>query len=185
MFIGFLGPPMSGKTTIAALVFAELKKRGYPAEFIAEKARWHIAYRKHIAKRVNIPQITLLQAEDHEEIMACQKEAEEVMTESSPDSIVIADSCVLNSYFYQEHKLRDVVPLYTKHDSLLYFSDVLPTTQVKDFNRIHSLDEAREISAEMRGYVTSCIYSIKTLTGNIDMRVNEVLQDIYRTYNGG
>jgi len=43
MFVGFVGSPLSGKTTVAAKVFAKLKKAGMPVEFIPEQSRFYIA----------------------------------------------------------------------------------------------------------------------------------------------
>ena len=43
MLVTFIGSPISGKTTTAAQVFAELKKAGMPAEFVCEIARTFIA----------------------------------------------------------------------------------------------------------------------------------------------
>jgi predicted ATPase len=181
MFIGFLGPPMSGKTTIAAKIFAELKERGYPAEFIAERARWFIAKKKYEGTLV-LP----LTDQDQEEIMSSQDEAETVMSASS-DAIVIADSCILNSYFYQSTpRLRKVVGRYASRKNLLYFSDVLPIVkETKDPNRVHSIEEARKISAQMKKFMEGSIYKIRPLAGSVDMRVDQVLRDTYDLYNGG
>jgi predicted ATPase len=186
MFIGFLGPPLSGKTTIAAQVFAQLKKNGYAAEFIAERARWYIA-EKRFRNELRLP----LTDSDQDEIMSSQAEAEAIMT-SSDDSIVVSDSCVLNSIFYRSYDWRTgtmldlgTIDRYKNPNNLLYFSHVIPITQPIDANRVHSLDEARKISEDMEEFVGKSDFRISDLAGSLDMRVDRVLRDIYETYNGG
>lgn len=183
MFIGFLGPPMSGKTTIAALVFAELKKKGYPAEFISERARWYIAQKKY-QKTLRLP----LTDSDQIQIMLAQDEAETVLTTSSPESIVVADSCVLNTRFYRTDNVGISAAAdarYSSKGNLLYFSHVIPVTHPIDANRVHSIEEARSISEKMAEFTKKSPYKIRSLAGSIDMRVDHVLRDVYETYNGG
>lgn len=186
MLVAFLGPPMSGKTTVAAAVYSQLKQNGLPAEFISERARWYIAKLKY-QNRLALP----LTDFDQASIMVSQDEAEAIMTTTSPDSIVVADSCTLNSIFYMTRQSigqisNSAMRRYSDSKNLLYFAQVIPDMgSTIDTNRVHTIEESRTLSIKMKEYVDSCIFNIKPLAGTLDMRVNQVLRDVNELYNGG
>jgi predicted ATPase len=179
MFVGFIGPPCSGKTTVAAQVFAELKRNSYPLEFIAERARWYIAQQKVDKGFVNLGDW------DQVLIMEDQDRVEEVFCKSAPKSVIISDSCVLNSIFYMSKEIGIPVQAaerYTKASTKLFYCPVLPEMDSGAANRVHSFEEARIIGKHMEEYLSSWAVPVIPLYGTVPVRVSVVVQEIYNSY---
>ncbi len=92
MLVNMFGAPSSGKSTIAANVFARLKTDGIPAEFISERAREVIA-------KFKFKKIKTMSDEMQLEILEAQYHAETYFKHST-DYPVIADSSTLLTLAY-------------------------------------------------------------------------------------
>jgi nicotinamide riboside kinase len=147
MLIGFIGTPCSGKTTIAAKLFASLKEIGMKTEIVAEQARQYIAevrYTNHM--KYNDP--VSLTNDDQLNIYKAQMHAESIMMNSTaPETIIISDSSCLNAGLYLDSTF-DLNPdrgFFTKADNhydILFFCHNLNLRFLpEDSNRIHSLDD--------------------------------------------
>ena len=82
MLVCFMGAPSSGKTTIAANVFARLKAEGVSAEFIAERAREIIAKYKYYKSP------TMLNDAMQREILFSQYYSEKYFASSTTNPII-------------------------------------------------------------------------------------------------
>jgi GTPase SAR1 family protein len=198
MFIGFIGSPRSGKTTIAAKVFAELKESGQPnVEFIAEHARYYIAERLY--EIMDGQKITLTD-EDQLSIFETQFEMEIVMESAAGKSgIVICDSIALNALLYMSEEARknmyssrrwkDVVfPWY--QEQALFLATPVNSMSSQDVLRIHNPAESKAIDDKIHKILDSNGTDVplrhlldsnppQVLTGPIDFRVNKVIRRIY------
>ncbi len=152
MLIGFLGIPSSGKTTLAAMTFVELKKMGVCAEFVVEIARGYIAL-----KRRQSPKDVVLTDEDQAQIMLHQAEAENLMNDQRV--IVVSDSSPLNSLLYlTDSTFAEVLdtPMTMK---LIQGYDMLVVCHepdgpiVKDLNRLHGEESRRALTARLKEMV--------------------------------
>jgi len=193
MFVRFIGAPISGKTTVAAQVFAELKKSGQPnVEFVVEQARYYIAEQKWVNGHCD------LKDSDQLEILFRQMQAEEMMHAAVGDNgIVITDSSVFNSFWYMSDEFqKDSMGLfhiqrhlntYKEKKNLLFMCAPLPVKTFPDANRLHSPTEARQlhdkIMSQLRGPfhpVLSMLNSVAIpLNGPTDFRAHEVLMRVY------
>lgn len=203
MLVTFIGSPISGKTTTAAQVFAELKKAGMPAEFVCEIARTFIANFRYNRPGDNVK----LDDDDQLDIMSQQYHAELVMAQTvGKEGVVVSDSSALNSLFYMSDKQRehmvagsplyqDVIKLYQRPDTLIFFAQPIRIVNPLDNNRVHSLDESTKINEAMysalvpHGFLFEPfregnypISKVKSLNGPPDMRANDVLRNVYRAY---
>ncbi len=150
MLVGFIGVPYSGKTTVAAKLFAYLKEEGISAEFLPEAARLYIAELRCETRSNGMDDTISLLDRDQRDIMVRQLESEIVMTTACGDeSVVVTDSCVLNTLLYMSDKLskdfltvQRVTSAISQYD-LMFVCGLLPRTQVQDPNRVHS--EAQSI----------------------------------------
>lgn len=148
MLIGFLGIPSSGKTTLAAMAFVELKRMGISAEFVVEIARSYIA-----AKRRDGQQNVLLFDEDQAQIMEQQAAAERLMNDKRV--IVISDSSPLNSLLYMSDASFDAHRASNKIADLCQEYDMLVICRepegpiVKDLNRVHGEESRRALTARL------------------------------------
>jgi predicted ATPase len=193
MFVRFIGAPISGKTTVAAQVFAELKKSGQPnVEFVAEQARYYIAEQKWVNGHCD------LKDGDQLEILFRQMQAEDMMHASiGDDGIVITDSSIFNSLWYmsddfrikamENPNLRKHIDTYKTKKNLLFFCSPLPVMTFADANRVHTPQEARgvhdKIMSLVRGPYNPLFSMINTvaipLGGPTDFRAREVLMRVY------
>jgi predicted ATPase len=193
MFVRFIGAPISGKTTVAAQVFAELKKSGQPnVEFVAEQARYYIAEQKWNHGHCD------LKDGDQLEILFRQMQAEDMMHASIGDEgIVITDSSIFNSLWYmsddfrlkamENPNLRKHIDSYKERKNLLFFCSPLPVMTFADANRVHTPQEARAVHDKMMKLIRgpynplfSMINSVALpLGGPTDFRAREVLMRVY------
>lgn len=152
MLIGFLGIPSSGKTTLAATTFVELKRMGICAEFVVEIARGYIAKRRRETNRD-----VVLTDEDQSEIMSQQAEAEDLMNDKQV--IVISDSSPLNSLLYLTDAVfdgvmeeTDIVALAKEYDMLVVCRES-DAPIAKDLNRLHGEESRRGLTARLEKLV--------------------------------
>lgn len=200
MLVRFIGAPISGKTTVAAQVFAQLKLSGQPnVEFVVEQARLFIAERKAgYLQDATLPPLT---DEDQMTILRRQLKMEETMEYSvGRDGIVLTDSSIFNSFWYMSdtfllHALNDAqiyhhLETYKDPHNLLFLCAPLPVMVQADRNRLHSLKESRAVHdkimrmvkdpAIIRHPVFQVAHDVSyPLTGPNSFRVNEVTQKIY------
>lgn len=153
MLIGFIGCPCSGKTTTAAMTFADLKTMGIPTELIPEQARLVIA-EKRVRQGLSPQDQLELTGQDQAEIIGRQEEYENLLMQAcGPEVTLIADSSVLNTLLYLERE--DVADLHeemtesiARYDLLFYCSPVKPPLG-QDPNRIHTYEQALKIDREI------------------------------------
>jgi GTPase SAR1 family protein len=188
MLIGFIGAPNSGKTTIAARVFAELKQNGQPdVEFIVEEARRYIAIKR--AERNTDP----LSDSDQETIFARQASLEGLMVGAvGPYGTVVSDSCAINSLWYMTPALRDRYMSenadyfqWLRSNALLFWCSNIGIMPQKDTLRLHDEEQSKEINRIIgdalinRSLKNLLPLHPKLLTGPIDLKVSKVVEQIY------
>jgi predicted ATPase len=184
MLYQLVGSPGSGKTTIAANIFAALKTRGFPAEFIAEKAREVIAHRKSHGM--------VLDESMQDSIVESQYRAE-IDFAKSTDAPVICDSSLLLTYLYVRNP--ELNPLIKKLDHLMedvsrYINTIFycPLSNViqygeyskNDSNRIHSVKESDEIDHKIPELLKTKVPNTRVivLTGGIQACTALALKEI-------
>lgn len=183
MLINFVGCPASGKTTIAAKTFAYLKEDGYPAEYIAERARYWIAVSK--SKLEN------LDDNYQEKISRDQFEHECLMSESNPSAVVISDSSALLTLVYSSDpdsliskQSRNFIPNIVKklEEGLVFYCLPIPKLEnLNDQNRIHNHEQSLEIDKKIEPLFKKYAPNVKLikLDGPIDIRTRVVLENLY------
>ena len=146
MLVGFIGAPISGKTTIAAKMFTALKEQGNPAELIVEEARHYIARLRYTQNLAPTDKVVLTD-DDQLRIAGAQKEIEEVMKHGCGfDTIIVSDSSIFNASLYLsngflDHPDRPFFKSLKGHYDLLFYCHPIPVkTLPDDPNRIHDLD---------------------------------------------
>lgn len=149
MLIGFVGCPSSGKTTTAAMLFADLKLGGQASEFVPEQARIYIAEKKNEAGFLRV-EFKGLGDRDQVEIISRQNNLESLLKRNSaPDTIIVADTATLNTLLYMSPETRQlpevreiVTRSMARYDLLFYCSPVLWRAPEKDSLRIHDQEQS-------------------------------------------
>lgn len=146
MLIGFIGSPCSGKTTTAAMTFADMKNMGISSEYIPEQARMLIAEKRlFLGLPVGAP--VQLDDEDQFEIVSRQMESEWIMLESSaPGTVVITDTAALCTLLYMSEQAREQcrsdLEVHIPRYDLLFYCPPVKMPRSLDSNRIHSEEQA-------------------------------------------
>lgn len=177
MLVGFIGSPCSGKTTTAAKLFAELKDMGLPAEYVAEKARSHIAKKRFLLRKNNQEHLFYLDDDDQVTIANSQHTAELIMNEENV--IVITDSCVLNSLLYMTPSMQEREDLRKFMEEAISKYDIVficgPVSRPKgeDPNRVHSEAASIHIHNQIEALLTPYLKNTEThwLTGPSHLRL--------------
>lgn len=152
MLVSFIGSPCSGKTTTAALLFAQLKEQGTACEFITEQARSYIAELR--IKQGLLPQERIkLTDSDQVAIMERQLNLDAAFRYSvGEDGLVIADSSPLNALLYMtEHtrnteQVKKLTAQAVQLTDLVFYTPALESFFGFDPNRVHTFAESEAIA---------------------------------------
>lgn len=183
LLVGFIGAPISGKTTTAFRLFATLKNFGIPGEFVTEQARIMIARAKEFSGQVKLDDGFQFQ------ICAEQNKAEQLMVKSCLNGLVVTDSSSLNSYLYLSEAAKTtaidtVFSGLAQNYDLLFYCPPVPAFVIKDPNRVHSREESLAIDAQVPGMIEK--FGIKgkmvVLVGDSDYRLSEALRATLELY---
>ena len=187
MLVNMFGAPSSGKSTIAANVFARLKTDGIPAEFISERAREVIA-------KFKFKKIKTMSDEMQLEILEAQYHAETYFKHST-DYPVIADSSTLltlaygTESFFQKYgdRVQTLVNNIVSEMDVVFYLPLRDSVQ-DDPNRIHNYEQCLEVDAKIRNILNTYLkdqphIKIIELTGGIQEMTDKVLS-VLRSSDG-
>lgn len=180
MLVGFIGSPCSGKTTTAAKLFAELKDMGLPAEYVAERARFHISRKKFIIRQKGYGDFSLTD-EDQISIANSQFLDEKIM--KADDIIVVTDSCVLNSLLYmtEETRNREDIKQFMqdalKEYDIIFICAPVNRPKGKDPNRVHDEGFSIKIHGEIETLLVPMFNEkeVHWLTGPSHLRLGNAI----------
>lgn len=182
MLIGFIGCPSSGKTTTAAMAFADLKNMGVSSEFIPEQARMYIAEMRLVLR---LPPGSTVPLTDNDQFQILQKQmdSEKMLVQSSgPGVVVITDSSAFNTLLYMKPRFRELVRQivieHLKTYDLLFYCAPVKMPKVLDPNRVHNEQQALEIDRMIPDLLKE--YDVKSiyLLGDSHQRHHQVTRAI-------
>lgn len=184
VLVRFIGCPRSGKTTVAAGLFASLKESGIPAEFLPEQARVYIA-RMRAAGKVEMG--------DHQatEIMRQQFEMEKVMLDGMGEhGVLVTDSSPHNSLLYMTEAGREAAAELStsalglppphcqrQHKVITFLTSLVDGAGEQDKGRIHSESEMLSIQASIPLVIPLAV-STTFLDGTIPLRRNRAVSEV-------
>lgn len=186
MLVNFIGAPCSGKTTIAASVFAELKESGQDAEFVTEKAREHIAVVRRGCQLSKQP--FALTDDDQLQIFNSQCDAQEIFSGDS-GTVVVCDSDPLLTLLYMKQVDEFTEALAHRvvgRMGILFYCPPLSSYQVTG-NRVHDFDFAAKLDAAIPAHYkryapNAKIYTLPT--GSVKEKVSYAISKIYESSLG-
>ncbi|AOQ24620.1 hypothetical protein MTAT_19650 [Moorella thermoacetica] len=174
MKIAFVGPPASGKTTLALTVTAQLKLQ-YNAEIAPEFARTYILQNGGIQD-----------AFEQYLILRKQKQMEDIL--ASRHDIVVCDSATFLCYIYARRlvdylsdRYLNVLELIHRESlanyyNLVFYLDAESTHQINDNVRIHTAGQLAGLGTAIRGFMDAEGIKYFILKGNLQERTDSALR---------
>lgn len=162
IIINLIGGPGSGKSTIAAGLFYELKKSGYVCELVTEYAKdkvWEESFK------------TL-----DDQIYVFGKQFHRIYRVYDKVDIVITDSPLLLSIIYDKgeseyfHQL--VVEQYKKFNNLMVF--VERETEYQETGRMQNETEAKKIDNEIKDLLHK--YDVDYVTSSTTKAIDDIIE---------
>lgn len=178
-----MGPPASGKSTLATEVHTELKKKGLNSIFVSEAATDYIA-------EYGVPD----SPQDQMIIFYKQLNREKMFLESK-DFIVCDSSSILNYFYFRSlypHQLsnKDIASInhmqkeILKHINLVDYIFYVPSldTETEDGIRFHNSDEIRKLERWIKSYLEiENIHHTDLSKININDRVKFIIQNLTKS----
>lgn len=148
MLVSIVGCPCSGKTTVAAKVFALLKDHCFTAEYISEQARYYISTQR-VKKSLTYKDEIILSDEDQINIMKQQLAVEDLLLKTTnPHTIIICDSSALNALLYMNQdtkqlpQVKELILQSLTHYDMIFYAKPLEIFSTADAGRIHSQQQS-------------------------------------------
>jgi len=177
-----MGPPASGKSTLAAEVHTELKKKGINSAFVSEAATDYIA-------EYGVPN----SPSDQMVIFYKQLNREKMFLESK-DYIICDSSSILNYFYFRSlfskkltnkdiasinHIQKEILKHINTIDMVFYVPPI--DTDTNDGIRFHQGDEIKKLGVLIKSYLEMENITHQDLT-TVDMkdRVNHIIKSILK-----
>lgn len=177
-----MGPPASGKSTLAAEVHTELKKKGINSAFVSEAATDYIA-------EYGVPN----SPSDQMVIFYKQLNREKMFLESK-DYIICDSSSILNYFYFRSlfgtelsnkdiasinHIQKEILKHINTIDMVFYVPPI--DTDTNDGIRFHQEDEIKRLGVLIKSYLEMENITHEDLT-NVDMesRVGYIIKNILK-----
>lgn len=177
-----MGPPASGKSTLAAEVHTELKKKGINSAFVSEAATDYIA-------EYGVPN----SPSDQMVIFYKQLNREKMFLESK-DYIICDSSSILNYFYFRSlfsteltnkdiasinHIQKEILKHINTIDMVFYVPPI--DTDTNDGIRFHQGDEIKKLGVLIKSYLEMENITHQDLT-MVDMkdRVNHIIKTILK-----
>ena len=178
-----MGPPASGKSTLATEVHTELKKKGLNSIFVSEAATDYIA-------EYGVPD----SPQDQMIIFYKQLNREKMFLESK-DFIVCDSSSILNYFYFRslypnQLSNKDIASInhmqkeILKHINLVDYIFYVPSldTETEDGIRFHNSDEIRKLERWIKSYLEiENIRHTDLSKININDRVKFIIQNLTKS----
>jgi len=184
--VSFIGCPSSGKTTLAFKLYAALKERGLPCEFLQEQARLYIAMRR-VALGAGPDSRLVLADSEQRTIMERQLRWEDTMASAcGPNVLLVTDSSPLNSMLYMPDQLREecreLASMAVKPGNIVFYCVPVPMPDGVDPNRIHNATESHRIDQQimpvLAEYAPFVLNTMVTLDGDLEDRFGVMLNTV-------
>jgi nicotinamide riboside kinase len=161
--INLYGGPSSGKSTLAAQIFAELKVLNKRVELVREYAK-ELVYEGQNMKK--------LTEADRLIILAEQFRRESILL-TSVDYIITDSPMILTAYFHRYEYAKDIVLRHLNPLELHIWVERPPIFEEVD--RSHNEEESKQIDKEMLDFIETCNVAIHKVSGSPKERLDQVM----------
>lgn len=191
VLVSILGCPCSGKTTTAAMAFAELKQSGFLTEFITEQARYYIA-KKRVELEASPKEVIKLNDDDQLCIMTKQTEMEEIYKKAcDPSTIILCDSSSLNALLYMsddflsDQRVQENIQKALSQYDMVFYATPLEGFSAYDSNRVHDKAFSESFDQRLPDFCLKHLPSLNisnALVGDPQARMSTLVDGILHRY---
>jgi hypothetical protein len=171
--INFFGSPGSGKSTLSAGLFYEMKKKNYKVELVTEYAK-SLVYSESFLKLQD--QLMVL-ANQHHPLFALEGKVDFAIN----DGPFILSMIYLSDGIYPKKEFNDfVMSLWKHHNHINYFIKRTETLEYQNFGRTQSEQESRELEGKIQNLLDKNGIPYKILEADNENNLDIVLKDIVK-----
>ena len=163
--INLYGGPNSGKSTIAAAVFVELKAQLINCELVREFAKELVYEGKDMRTLDEGERLSLLAEQLHRERILDEK----------VDYLVTDSPMLLTAYYHSKDYAKLIALNNLKKNEFHFWLNRVSKTYERS-GRSHSLKESLKIDEEMKEFLLDCGITLIDIDGSIKERTNKILK---------
>lgn len=142
--INFYGGPGSGKSTVAALLFSELKVHQFKVELVREFAK-DLVYQGMDLRKSDL---------NLQLIIFSEQLKREIILDKQVDFIISDSPLFLNAYYSKNSFLIDMAKKNNKNKDLHIWIERDPNEHFENEGRSHTEKQSKKIDLEMKKYLT-------------------------------
>lgn len=170
--VNIIGGPGTGKSILAAELFAKIKRNGITCD-----VSWEYIKRKLREKAVKVVQ---------SQIYLFGKQQFQLFTMKDEVHVIITDSPLLLNCIYDQSKCPQLKALvlkeYNKYNNLLYLVERDTTVEYETEGRYQDLEGAKKVDAELKGFLDENQIPYKIIKGigseNLEMIFEEIKKEL-------
>lgn len=169
--INLYGSPSSGKSTLAGLIFGQMKSLRYNVGFTQEYAK------ELVYQGIDMRNIT----EADRIIILGEQFRREKMFDGKVGYMVTDSPMLLTAYYHEKNNseysyAKDIVLRHLKEDEYHFWLE--PINHFEKEGRSHNEKESLEINKELKKYLKESGIKLISIDGNPEERLNKVLEII-------
>lgn len=166
--INFFSGPGAGKSTVAALLYSELKVHGFSTEMVREYAK-ELVYKGQDLRGSTVNTQLI--------IFAHQLEREMIL-KSQVDYIISDSPLLLNSYYAKESLFKDVALLNNSKKDLNIWIERSSQEVYETSGRSHTQAQSKKIDEKMKAYLRDAGIDLVELKGTSKEKADYIFRHL-------
>lgn len=169
--INFYGGPGSGKSTVAALLFSEIKVLQYRAELVREYAKDLVYQGLDLRKSDKNLQL----------IIFAEQLKREVLVQKHVDFIISDSPLFLNAYYSGSKHILDVAKDNNQAKDLHFWIERDPNEHFESDGRSHTEAQSRKIDLVMKDFLTkTCGIELISVKGTAKEKSSHIINRLLK-----
>lgn len=168
--INFYGGPGSGKSTVAALLYSELKVHGYRTELVRE-----------FAKDLVYQGLDLRQSDENLQLIIFANQLERELLLRKNVDFIISDSPLFLNAFYANNEFITSLAKKNDHSKDLHiWIDRDPNEKFESSGRSHTENQSLKIDNAMKEFLVKCGINLLVVKGTAKEKSSHIVNKIIR-----